>query len=37
MEVQNLKVCDITPSAMNPRKTFDKDSLAELAENIKNQ
>ena len=37
MEVQNLKVCDITPSAMNPRKTFDKDSLAELAENIKSQ
>ncbi len=37
MEVQNLKVCDITPSAMNPRKTFDKESLAELAENIKNQ
>ena len=37
MKVQNLKVCDITPSAMNPRKTFDKDSLAELAENIKNQ
>lgn len=32
-----MKVCDITPSAMNPRKTFDKDSLAELAENIKNQ
>lgn len=32
-----MKVCDITPSVMNPRKTFDKDSLAELAENIKNQ
>lgn len=37
MEVQNLKLCDITPSASNPRRTFDKDSLAELAENIKNQ
>lgn len=37
MEVQNIKICEITPSASNPRKTFDKESLAELAENIKNQ
>ena len=35
MEVQNIKIDDIQPSLMNPRKTFDKAALEELAANIK--
>ena len=32
-----ISLTKITPSKMNPRKTFDEDALKELAENIKNQ
>ena len=35
MEVQKIELKDIQPSPMNPRKTFDKAALEELAENIK--
>lgn len=37
MEIQNLKVSEICPSPMNPRKTFDKEAIKELAANIKEQ
>lgn len=37
MEVQNILLSMIRPSAMNPRKTFDAQSLDELAQNIKEQ
>lgn len=33
--VKNIPVADICPSELNPRKTFDQESLAELAQNIK--
>lgn len=33
--VRNIPVSDITPSSLNPRKTFDQDALCELADNIK--
>ncbi len=33
--VRNIPLTDITPSSLNPRKTFDQDTLLELAENIK--
>lgn len=33
--VRNIPLTDITPSSLNPRKTFDQDALLELSENIK--
>lgn len=33
--VRNIPLADIQPSTLNPRKTFDQESLNELAENIK--
>lgn len=33
--VRNIPLADIQPSTLNPRKTFDQDSLNELAESIK--
>lgn len=33
--VSNIPLADICPSPMNPRKTFDEESLNELASNIK--
>ena len=33
--VRNIPLTDITPSSLNPRKTFDQDALLELAEKIK--
>lgn len=35
MQVRNIPLADICPSKLNPRKTFDQESLTELAENIK--
>ena len=35
IQVKNIQVSDICPSELNPRKTFDQESLAELAQNIK--
>lgn len=35
IQVKNVQVSDICPSELNPRKTFDQESLAELAQNIK--
>lgn len=35
IQVKNIQVTDICPSELNPRKTFDQESLAELAQNIK--
>lgn len=35
MQVRNIPVADICPSELNPRKTFDQESLQELAQNIK--
>ncbi len=35
IQVRNIAVADICPSELNPRKTFDQESLAELAQNIK--
>ena len=35
--IQNIRLYLISPSAMNPRKTFDEDALKELAENIGKQ
>ncbi|MDE7441669.1 MAG: ParB/RepB/Spo0J family partition protein [Muribaculaceae bacterium] len=37
MEFQNIPITLISPSPMNPRKTFDEESLKELAENIGKQ
>ena len=37
MEIMKLRVADICESAMNPRKTFDKDAISELAKNIAEQ
>lgn len=37
MEIQKLKVSEICASPLNPRKTFDKEAIAELAENIRQQ
>lgn len=33
--VRNIPLTDITPSSLNPRKTFDQEALMELADNIK--
>lgn len=35
IQVRNIQVSDICPSELNPRKSFDQESLAELAQNIK--
>lgn len=35
MQVKNIPLADIATSPLNPRKTFDEESLNELAENIK--
>lgn len=35
MQVRNIPVAEICPSELNPRKTFDQESLQELAQNIK--
>ena len=35
MQVKTISLADICPSSLNPRKTFDQESLKELAENIK--
>lgn len=35
IQVKNIAVSDICPSELNPRKTFDQESLVELAQNIK--
>lgn len=37
MDVQNILIDKISPSSMNPRKTFDEASLDELASNIEKQ
>lgn len=37
MEVKILKIEDVHPSPMNPRKTFDDGEIAELAQNISQQ
>jgi len=37
MEVQNLPLTAISPSSMNPRKTFDESAIQELADNISTQ
>lgn len=37
MEVQNIRIDLISPSPLNPRKTFDKAALEELASNIEKQ
>ncbi len=34
MEVQNIRIDLISPSPLNPRKTFDEVALQELASNI---
>lgn len=34
-EVKKIKIADIWPSPMNPRKTFDEGAILELAESIK--
>lgn len=36
-KIQEISLNEIRPSAMNPRKTFDQESLQELADNIKRQ
>lgn len=35
MQIRNIPLTDICPSELNPRKTFDQESLYELSENIK--
>lgn len=35
MQVKTISLADICPSSLNPRKTFDQESLKELADNIK--
>lgn len=37
MEVQNIRIELISPSPLNPRKTFDEAALEELASNIEKQ
>ena len=37
MEVKNIRIDKISPSPMNPRKTFDETALDELASNIEKQ
>lgn len=37
MEVQNIRIALISPSPLNPRKTFDEAALQELASNIEKQ
>ena len=34
-EVKKIKIADIWPSPMNPRKTFDEEAICELADSIK--
>ncbi len=36
-KIQEISLSEIRPSAMNPRKTFDQESLQELADNITRQ
>ena len=36
-KIQEISLNEIRPSAMNPRKTFDEESLQELADNIQRQ
>lgn len=31
MQVKNILLSEITPSALNPRKTFDADEIQELS------
>lgn len=35
MQIRNIPLDDICPSSLNPRKTFDQESLYKLSENIK--
>lgn len=35
MQVRNIPMSEIVPSALNPRKTFDQEALEELAQSIK--
>ena len=35
MQVKTIPLADIRPSTLNPRKTFDQESISELASNIK--
>lgn len=35
MQVKEIMLADICPSSLNPRKTFDQESLNELSQNIK--
>ena len=35
MQVRNIPMSEIVPSALNPRKTFDQEELEELAQSIK--
>lgn len=37
MEIKQIPISLVTPSPMNPRKTFDEEELRELAENIEKQ
>ena len=37
MDIQKIAFDSLRPSPMNPRKTFDENSLQELAENIESQ
>lgn len=37
MEIRQIPLSLVTPSPMNPRKTFDEDELQELADNIEKQ
>ena len=37
MEIKQIPLSLVTPSPMNPRKTFDEDELQELADNIERQ
>lgn len=37
MEIKSIPLSQISPSAMNPRKTFDEGELKELADNIEKQ
>lgn len=37
MEIKRIPLSLVTPSPMNPRKTFDEGDLQELADNIENQ
>lgn len=37
MEIRQIPLSLVSPSPMNPRKTFDEDELQELADNIEKQ